>query len=334
MHRVLAVVGGLAMILASGAVTAAPVADESPWPAPTRPPDPPPPPELQPPKPPDNAELERISMEWLKTVRLIEIKSLRPAEEKLWAQGVQDLQAIKDDLAIGPLVSVLYTINPKYRALLTDLLARFAARHSDVAKAYLQEIAVGDAEAGHRQKAVGALKAAAAAAESPPATDRLLVHLALDQVAVFRDRAATALAALGEKRAIRLLAERLVTEEYKLSTAETEPNIGYNLLRASATGAPAFRQVTVQAAGAGGAVASVAVDLPQVDIADYGAVRLPEIRTEVQRIVTQHPEILAALRLLTGKDLGYDAEAWKKWFATAEGAKIVPAWEAMKLKAE
>jgi hypothetical protein len=289
-------------------------------PQPQTPPAPPPAPKLT------RAEVEQLYAEWLKKVRLIEIHSLRSTDDKLWQQGREEVLAIEDEAAIGPLVVVLYAPAAKYRFLLIEALARQAARGSPLAKAYLQEIAVGDSVEGHRRRAIEGLKAAPAA----PATDRLLIHLALDEVAVFRDRAATALAALGEKRAIHLLIERLVTEEYRV-TPPTEPQLGFNFYQGTLIGAPAFRQVVVQAA-AGGSVSQVTIDLPQVDVIDYGAAfstspRLPE----VQRIVTQHNEILAALKALTKKDFGFDKDAWNKWVGGPEGTKIVPPWEPLRL---
>jgi hypothetical protein len=286
-------------------------------------------PVASPPQPPTRADVEQLYAEWLKKIRLIEIHSLRSTDDKVWQQGREEILAIEDEAAIGPLVVVLYAPAAKYRFLLIEALARLAARGSEVAKAYLQEIAVGDSVAGHRRRAIEGLKAAPGA----PATDRLLVHLALDEVAVFRDRAATALAALGEKRANRLLIERLVTEEYRV-TPPTEPQLGFNLFQGTLIGAPAFRQVVVQAA-AGGSVSQVTVDLPQVDVIDYGAAfatspRLPE----VQHIVTQHLDILAALKVLTKKDFSFDKDAWWKWAETAEGQRIVPAWEPLRFKVE
>jgi hypothetical protein len=46
----------------------------------------------------------------------------------------------------------------------------------------------------------------------------------------------------------------------------------------------------------------------------------------------KHPEMLAALKKLTGKDFGYDQGAWQKWLQSPD-AKM-PAWEPMELKAE
>jgi hypothetical protein len=320
----------IAGILAIATVARAASPDESPWP-----PLPPPKTEPVPPPPPQKtqAELEQIYLEWLQKVRLIEIRSLRSTDDKDWQQGRQDLLAIDDDMAVGAMVQILYTPNPRYRGLLIEALARLAARDCVVAKAYLQEIAVGDGSEAHRRKAVEALKAA----PGLPAADRLLVHLELDQLGVFRDRAATALATLGEKRAIRLLVERLVTEEVRTVMVDEGVMLQTPNISMSVSGAPSFRQVVVQGSGPGGSLAQTVVDLPTVDVSNVGAGSWMPSRQLVpasELVQMQHPLILAALKALTGKDFGYDVEAWRKWMASPEGSKAVPPWKPMTLKAQ
>jgi hypothetical protein len=314
---------------------------ESPWP-----PAPPPPPETAappaetpippPPKPLTKAEAEKIYLEWATKIRLIEVRLLRPPDGKGWDQGRQEILAIDDEMAAGPMVDVLYGPNPRYRLLLIEALSRLAAVKSKVAAAYLQEIVVGDAGPGQRLKAVEGLKAAAKAGIA--VTDRLLVHLALDEIAVFRDRAATALAALGDKRAVYLLIERLVTEDIRIEMVEEAtllPLSGGGSV--SLVGPPTFRRVVVQGVAPGGAVAQTVIDLPQADVSDYGIGGWYVGRTVVpkeQRVLTQHPDILAALKVLTGKDFGFNADAWRKWTSSTEASAIIPRWEPLKFAAE
>ncbi len=321
----------LVLTLACGRAAAG-TDNESPWPP--APPEPPAAAPAPPPAPPTKADLERIYMQWLQKVRLIEIHNLRPNDEKAWQEGRQELLAIDDEAAIGPVVQVLYGPNPRYRGLLIEFLARLAARKSAVATAYLQEIAVGDSSDPHRHKAVDALKAAGGAT---PITDRLLVHLSLDQVGVFRDRAATALAALGERRAIRLMIERLVTEEVRTTLVEENAVLPIAPPDATLVGVPAFRQVTVQAGSAGGVFSQSTVNMSQVNVNDYGTAALQVIKQTVpesQRVVVEHAEIRAALKVLTGKDFGFDVDAWRTWSKSAEAERIVPKWEPMKFAAE
>ena len=270
---------------------------------------------------------DEVYNQWLKEVRLIEINYLRGGDEKQWQAGRQEVLAIQDEAALGPLVQVLYGRSARNRGLLIESLGQFAARRSKVALAYLQEIAVGDASGSHRGRAVEALKAASG---SRP-TERLLVHLALDEVGVLRDRAAVALAALDEKRAVRLMVERLSTEEVRWPAAAevvVQPDF-----RFQTTGKPRFRHAVVRAAGPGGH-APVIVDLPEVDVVDIATTVFAPFRRlppDIEVVVTRHPDVLAALKTLTGKDFGYDKAAWTKWIDSPEGQKIVPAWEPISL---
>jgi hypothetical protein len=282
---------------------------------------------------PGPAAAEAAFHERLKEVRLIEIRNLRGGDPKAFQEGREKILAIEDESAVGPLVHVLYGPNERYRGLLVEALGRHARRGSAVARAYLQEIAVGDSSAGHRRRAVESLREASSS-DAPPATERMLAHLALDEVAVLRDRAASALAALEEKRAVWLLVERLVTEDYKLVAAEVTDYSMMLDIRAQVVGVPVFRQVQVQAA-VPGAVATATIDLPQVDIVDFAttiAMTGRHVGPDYERIEVRHPEILKALKQLTGKDFGYDRTAWRRWLQT--GPEEIPAWEPIRFRAD
>ena len=266
----------------------------------------------------------------LKAVRLIEIRYLRSGRPDDFAKGREKILAITDEAAVGPLVTVLYGTNAKYRTLLIEALEAHANRGSKAARAYLQEVAVGDGGKSQRNQAIGVLKRIS----GDKATDRLMVHLAIDEVAVSRDRAATALAELSQKQAAWLMAERLVTEEIQLA--------GYNLdkydmqfdIRGQQAGVPTFRQVAIQAASPI-AVATAFLELPQVNIIDFKTtIGMSErhVLPDYKRVETQHPEMLAALKKLTGKDFGYDQGAWQKWLQSPDSK--IPAWQPMELKAE
>lgn len=265
--------------------------------------------------------------EYLKKVRLIEIRHLRSAGPAEFGEGSEKILAIRDEAAIAPLVNVLYGPNERYRTLLIDALDRFGRRGSEMAKAYLQDVAVGDGSRGHRNRAVHAIRHASGG----KATDRLIAHLALGEVSALRSRAADALAELGDKRAVWMLVERLVTEEIRLAGAEV---VDYNMhfdIRARVADVVAVREVTVQAA-APGAVAETTIELPEVQVIDLStsvAMRDRQVSPEYQRVLVRHPRILAALKKLTGKDFGYDREAWQRWLQSEpEG---IPEWEPIRL---
>ncbi len=269
---------------------------------------------------------------WLKKVRLIEIHHLRSNAPAEFQKGRQKILAIKDEAAVGPMVSVLYGRNARYRGLLIEALTELASADSDVAQAYLQEIAVGDGSAPHRRRAVNALKTYSG--EKP--THRLMAHLAMQEVPVIRARAATALAELDEKRAVWLLPERLVTEDVRMVGGEIWSGTMQLDIRAQMVGARLpFRQIPIEAVGFGG-VARAFIELPVVDIVDVATTiamtQHGQTIPKYQRVRTEHPEVLAALKKLTGKDFGYNQAAWQRWLQSDEAAKKIPAWEPLRLK--
>ncbi len=285
------------------------------------------------PGPVSRAEAEAAYRRWLKAVRLIEIRFLRAGTEAGFAEGRRRLLAIRDDAALGPMVDVLYGPKPRYRGLLLEALSARAREGSRVALAYLQEMAVGDGSRVLRRRAVETLKGHS----GDPPTERLLTHLALDEVPVLRDRAAEALAELGDRRAVWVLVERLVTEEVRLVGAEAWSASMQLDIRAQLAGIPAFRQTVVTAAVPGGGIATATIDLPQVEIIDVATtVAMTEHHDPVPRyarVRTRHPAVLAALKRLTGKDFGYDQAAWRRWLRSREADGVVPAWRPLRLKA-
>ncbi len=267
---------------------------------------------------------------WLKKIRLIEIRHLRAKTAGEFQKGRRKILAIEDEAAVGPMISVLYGPNARYRGLLIEALTQLASADSDVAQAYLQEIAVGDGSAPHRRRAVNALKAYSG--EKP--TGRLMAHLALDEVPVIRGRAATALATLQERKAVWLLVERLVTEDVRMVGGEIWSGTMQLDIRAQMAGARLpFRRIPIEAVGFG-SVARAFIELPEVDIVDVATTiamnQHGQMIPKYQRVRTEHPEVLAALKKLTGKDFGYNQAAWQRWLQSDEAAKKIPAWEPLR----
>ncbi len=275
-------------------------------------------------------EAARQYHEYLKKVRLIEIRHLRSADPAEFRKGREKVLAIRDEAVIGPLVNVLYGPNEKYRRLLIEALERFGQDGSETAKTYLQDIAVGDGSRGHRRRSVEAIRNASGGRS----TNRLMAHLALGEVTVLRDRAAAALAELRDRRAVWMLVERLVTEEYRLVGAEvTDYDMQFDI-RFQVADVKRFREVTVQAA-APFAVAETTIQLPEVQIIDLAttiAMSERHVSPEYERVVVRHPGILAALKQLTGKDFGYDQAAWQRWLQSKpEG---IPEWKPIRLSGD
>jgi hypothetical protein len=275
---------------------------------------------------------EAVYKEWLKQIRLIEIQYLRSTTPSRFAEGRRKILAIKDEAAVGAMVDVLYGPNARYRGLLIEALTEMATADSEVAQAYLQEIAVGDGSAAHRRRAVEGLKTYSG--DRP--TKRLMAHLALDDVPVIRDRAATALAELGDKRAVWLLVERLVTEDVRMVGGEVWSGSMQLDIRGQFAGVPTFAERVVSAAVPGMGIATATVQLPQVEVIDFATtIAMTDIHEPVphyERVEVRHPEVLAALKRLTGKDFGYNQAAWQKWLQSREADKVVPPWEPIRFK--
>jgi len=286
--------------------------------------------------PKDPAAQDAVFTERLKEIRLIEIRNLRSNNDADFQEGRKKILALNDDTAVGPLVQVLYGPNARYRGLLVEALSQFASRNSQAAAAYLQEIAVGDGSQGHRRRAVEGLRAGT----GKPPTDRLLFHLAEDEVSVGRDRAATALATLDEKRAVWLMVERLVTEEARMVGAEVYDCQVTLDVRTQQCEIPTFRRYQITGAVGGalvGGVAQFTIELPETQVADAKttiSMADHHVIPDIQRTQVQHPEVLAALKALTGKDFGYNQAAWQKWLQSPEGGKIIPAWQPIIVKVQ
>ncbi len=281
---------------------------------------------------PDQEPANAAYTKCLKEIRLIEIRHLRSNNAAEFEKGRQKILAMKNDESIGPMVSVLYGTNARYRGLLIEALTAMASANSQVAQAYLQEIAVGDGSSPHRRRAVDALKQGS----GDPATGRLMAHLALDEVPVLRDRAASALATLNEKRAVWLLVERLVTEDVRMVGGEVWSGSMQLDIRTQMAGLPTFRHSVIQAAVPNGSIATATIDLPEVTIVDVattiGMADPGHAIPKYERVRTEHPDILAALKTLTGKDFGFNQPAWQQWLQSDEAAKKIPAWEPLTLK--
>jgi hypothetical protein len=270
---------------------------------------------------------------WLKKIRLIEIRHLRSSTPAAFQEGRRKILAMKDEAAVGPMVSVLYGPNARYRGLLIEALTELASADSDVAQAFLQEIAVGDGSTPHRRRAVNALRTYSG--DKP--TGRLMAHLAMQEVPVIRARAATALAHLDEKRAVWLLAERLVTEDVRMVGGEVWSGTMQLDIRAQMCDARRpFRQVPIQAATPLGGIATAFIELPEVDVVDIATtIAMTQHGNPIpkyQRVRTEHPEVLAALKKLTGKDFGYNQAAWQKWLQSEEALKTIPPWQPLRPK--
>jgi head-tail adaptor len=249
-------------------------------------------------------------------------------------KGRQKVLAFDEDAVVGPLVLVLYGPNERYRALLVEALAKHAQRGCEMAKMFLQDVAVGDGSRANRARAIQVIQGLSLGA-GKRSTDRLMAHLALDEVPVLRDRAAEALSRLQDKRAVWLLVERLVTEEFRLTgAAVTDYDMQFDI-RFQVADLIGFRQVTISAAAPLAPLATTTIDLPEVQIIDLAttvAMTDRHVQPEFKRTVVQHPGILAALKQLTGMDFGYDQGAWQRWLQSKpEG---IPAWEPIRLSSD
>jgi hypothetical protein len=130
--------------------------------------------------------------------------------------------------------------------------------------------------------------------------------------------------------------ERLVTEDVRLVGADVWDARAIIDIRGQMCDIPQFRHSTVTAAVPALGIATATIDLPEVRVTDFkttiGMADKGHMVPDYQRVRTEHPEILAALKSLTGKDFGFSQAAWQKWLETDEARKIVPPWEPVVVK--
>jgi len=162
----------------------------------------------------------------------------------------------------------------------------------------------------------GQARAALIQNETPRYPARIQHHLTTSTDSAVRNRAAGLLADLKVQAGIGDMIGKLVTEEWRAVSQEIESRHVAMDIRFSQAGQPDLsRTTTITAAGV--ATATAEVVLPTVRQTTINtSVSAPagfSVNTVWEKVEVRHPEILASLKRLTGKDFGYDQGAWARW---------------------
>jgi len=243
--------------------------------------------------------------------------------------GERKILAIHDPRAVMPLVNVLYDKSVARRAILIKALSGFSERGNRQAQVALQELAVVEGRVALRKKIIEALKKI----EKGNRSDRLLRHLQDDAVPAARDRAAYALAEMGEKRAIRYLINALITEETRKVSATYLDDTTFTFTYSPYGQAERGRWIVP------GVLYSFPVEvrgglyhipysrlLNPATTLSLGTQHRRKLEKPVETIVkVKHPRVLAALKKLTKRNFGYDEIAWRQW--VKNNPDQLPPWQ-------
>jgi len=265
------------------------------------------------------AMLNEKKLDWYQKIRALAVGPMTDGSQKDYDEAEKQLLDIKDPNALEPMAIALYTKYTRWRSSFLKAVTQYAQAKDDFAQklavTYLSDIAVNDDSATLRGKA----RAALLSPETPRIPDRLRQTLVTSPDSSVRTRAAELLADLKDKAAIARMIEFLTTEEYRLKGVEIETRYVQMDVRGTNAGVPTFTTVPIQAATPGGGIATANVMLPQVHATTVNTtVSAPagfKITPDYEMVIVRHPGILTQLERLSGKNFGYDKEAWRQWLA-------------------
>ncbi|MBN2584535.1 MAG: hypothetical protein JXL80_15845 [Planctomycetes bacterium] len=271
------------------------------------------------------SELNDEQMDWYVKVRALTDGPLSSSSMAEFREGERQLLEITDPKALWPMGLAMYTPNMRLRSAFLKAVTQFARTSGPptdkMALAYLSDMAIGDKSGVLR----GQARAAILHPDTPKYTDQLRYRLTTFRRADVRERAAGMLADLKETAAMAELIEMLTTEEVRIKGAWIDT---YNVLldiRATQAGAPAFRQVPIQAAASGMGIATATIDVPTVRVTQINtSVIAPggyRVTPDWEIATRRHVGVLAALKELTGEDFGYDKEKWRQWLRSQQDTR-------------
>jgi hypothetical protein len=261
-------------------------------------------------------------LNWFRTIQALAFGAMARGSDAEYQDAEKQLLGITDPNALEPMALVLYTRNMRWRSSFLKSVQQYAKSKDDFAQklavTYLSDIAVGDISGVLRGKA----RATLVQADTPRYPERLRYRLISSPDAEVRSRAAQLLADLKDTQMLEAMIELLTTQEWRLKGAEIESRTVQMDLRPSVAGVPTFGSTTVTAAVPMG-LASATIMLPNVRITQLQTtVFAPagmQITPDWEEVTVRHPGMLLALQKLTGKDFGYNKEAWLEWLRTREG---------------
>jgi hypothetical protein len=282
-------------------------------------------------------QLTNDQKDWYNKIRDLAFTSLSSSSMADFRAGEQKLLAIKAPEALEPMALALYTPNTRWRSTFLQAVNQYARGDSApanmLAVVYLEDIAVKDDSGVLRNKA----RATLLAKDTPRETSRLKYQLSYSQDSAVRDRAATLLADLKDQTALANMVDALTTEQTNVNGAWVESRNVQLDIRASTAQLQSMLVVQEGATagglvgagtGAGGSTSTVGgaignIQLPTVKITNvHTTVSAPGgfvVTPDVEQKTITHPEVLYALKSLTGQDFGFDKAAWMNWITSGHG---------------
>lgn len=241
----------------------------------------------------DNARLVAgIQREWSKRIAGMDRLYLESRDPNRVAAGRDQILAIRDPLAIGPLVDRLTRGNADKRLLLVEALAAFPT--DDEATLNLAIMGLVDADDAVRKAAVAAL----CQRDDPQIVAQYMKALRVRSDIVLK-RAAYALGELKATHAVGDLIELLT--EFKPAWVETPVRAYFELW-------PREYYHTIE----GGPVGGIRVgSYPFVERYVYADQTISE--WQYRSVMVFRSEVRDALVKITGQDFGFDRDAWLAW---------------------
>lgn len=272
------------------------------------------------------AGAERAS--WVRRIRLLRQAIAHGSDERA-REAEQQLQEIRDPVAIGPLVRVLGRDEPGFRLLLDDVLGMIPG--SEAAAALAGRI-LAEPDSQVRDETLARLETRREENVVP-----ILVKALRSTNPEVVNRAAWALAGLGAVAAVPRLIPALISTKYQMEMepGSTEPppsplnSIGVPI----ATNGSSVAFLRPPAVGPGvvayGATSVPATpDLYSALAAGGGSGYGPANRGPVFRLTAysfQNVEVHRALVELTGQDFGYNVAHWRRWLDRSFRTEAAPA---------
>lgn len=238
--------------------------------------------------------------EWLKRIRryaaMLYSGDVRQSQEARTA-----LEQINDPAAVHGLTSVFCNhADPTARQLMVDSLVSIA---SPSIVEPLTRQAMFDVDSGVRRYAMSSLPQQYHA----PAAQRFAYYLRNKDNAVVR-RAANALAEVGGEESFDDLVNALVTQHTTtVNVAVKQPTLFEMVTPPPNSGGISALGPSVGTFGTGNAL-----QMPQASPIN-GSVKVETVQVTVD---VRNPEVLAALKTLTGENFGYNERAWHLWLAS------------------
>ncbi|MGQ0636368.1 MAG: HEAT repeat domain-containing protein [Planctomycetaceae bacterium] len=231
---------------------------------------------------------------WFKKIKLWSawLTGERPERS---AEGLRELQEIRDADTVPALTRSLSNApHGAQRLLLVEILTQIAG---EKALGPLVQQSLRDESSAVRTAAVKGVKAKDAALALP-----VYIRALRSDLNVQVNRAAAALAQLGDETAVPYLIEALITKhQYRVEVPDySEIGVGTDGSLQSGVTLPPNIEVLLRTG-----------QLPNgVAIAGGPPVRMKEITIERDE---QNPSVLEALKTLTEQNFGFDAGAWRRW---------------------